>query len=62
MKTLGGDAVYIDQLGVYIELDSFFVDESGLYSPFKKIELITVGEDPEFIHLVKSVYSYHKKG
>jgi len=63
LETIGAEEVRIGKKGVYIELVRFFVDESGLYSPLNdNVDASSLGEGPEFIHLGKSVYSYHRKG
>jgi len=63
LKDIEAKEVHIGKQGIFIELDRFFVDESGLYSPFdNESKKVSKGEDPEFKYLAKSVYSYHRKG
>lgn len=47
--------------GIYIQLDESWVEESGLFLPFKGVKMNN-NSDPNFKQLDQNVYSYHIKG
>ena len=63
IKSLNPESVYKNEYGIYIKLDSFFVEESGIYFPQKGINVKTGnGYDPSYKKLNGNVYSYYIKG
>ncbi len=62
ITAIGANRVFITKEGIYIELDRFFVDESGLFSPYDKAFTADTTEDPAYLHLGGQLYSYHRKG
>jgi hypothetical protein len=49
--------------GIYIELDSFYVEKSGLFIPSPGFKVETdVHYDPGYMLLGNGVYSYHATG
>ena len=52
-----------NDMGIYIELDSFFVEESGLFVPAAGIEVETGSQrEPYYRLLGHGIYSYHVTG
>jgi len=63
LQVIDAKSVHFNERGIFIELEHFFVEESGLYSPFDTgSDASQIGKDPEIIRLTKSVYSYNIKG
>lgn len=51
-----------EKAGVYIKLDSFFAEESGLFIPSADEEFKTIdGGKTSYILLGQNIYSYHSK-
>ena len=63
IKALNPESVFKGEKGIYIKLDSFFVEESGLFipSPGTRIEP-GVHSDPGYVLLGEGIYSYHITG
>jgi hypothetical protein len=63
IKALNPESVFKGEKGIYIMLDSFFVEESGLFiaSPGTMIEP-GVHSDPDYVLLGEGIYSYHITG
>jgi hypothetical protein len=63
IKALHPVSIMKSEKGIYIKLDAFFVEESGLFipSPGTTIEP-GVHSDPSYILLGEGIYSYHVTG
>ncbi|WP_394224475.1 hypothetical protein [Alteromonas gracilis] len=60
---LNPESVYLTELGLYIQLDSFFVEESGLFIPIKSMDSLELeGSDPRYTRLSGNVFSYITSG
>lgn len=56
-------SVRMSEFGIYIELDSFFVEQSGLFIPAPGITIDTgAHHDPSYRLLGDGIYSYHATG
>ena len=57
------ESVRRNENGIYIELDSFYVERSGLFIPSPGVQVETGGHyDPGYKLLGNGVYSYHATG
>ena len=63
IKDLKPEAIMKNEKGIYIKLDSFFVEESGLFipSPGTTIEP-GAHSDPSYVLLGEGIYSYYVTG
>ncbi|THB71587.1 MAG: hypothetical protein D6B28_07140 [Gammaproteobacteria bacterium] len=62
VKDLKPKSVYKTERGVYIMLDSFYVEESGIFFPVDGFETDNgLGEDQTYIKLINNVYSYYRR-
>ena len=61
IQELRPESVFKKDLGVYIRLDSFMVEESGLFYPFIKGDYSS-GGDPSYVSIGNNMYSYVIKG
>ena len=63
IKELNPESILKREKGLYIKLDSFFVEESGLFipSPGTTIEP-GVHSDPGYVLLCEGIYSYYVTG
>jgi len=60
---LNPDSVTKTENGIYIELDSFFVEKSGLFIPASGINIDPgAHQDPSYKLLDQGIYSYHATG
>jgi hypothetical protein len=56
---LNPERVYLTNLGLYIQLDSFFVEESGLFTPIRRMESSELkGSYLRYTRLSGNVFSY----
>jgi hypothetical protein len=63
IKGLNPESVFVHTEGIYIQLDSFFVEESGLFLPRAGIQRnFDHRSDPSYKLLGHGVYSYHVTG
>ncbi len=63
VKDLKPESVYKSKRGVYIKLDSFYVEESGIFFPVNGFDTDNhLGEDPTYVNLNNNVYSYYIRG
>ncbi|RDV23903.1 hypothetical protein DXV75_16820 [Alteromonas aestuariivivens] len=63
IANLDPERVYLTDQGLYIQLDSFFVQESGLFVPNKPLDSSFVESlDPKYTRLSGSVFSYIIRG
>ena len=63
IKELNPEAIMKSEKGIYIRLDSFFVEESGLFLPLPGTTIEPgVSSDPSYRSLGEGIYSYHVSG
>ena len=63
ISALSPKSVYITNDGLYIQLDSGFSAENGLFIPREGKSVNTgTGLDPEYMHIDKQVYRYQIEG
>jgi len=63
ISNLNPEHLRLDDLGLFITLNSFLVSEEGLFVlRVRTVAHTTTGADPEFKKLSKNVYSYSVKG
>jgi len=63
IKELNPESIMKSDKGIYIRLDSFFVEESGLFFPAPGTTIETgVHADPAYKLLSDGIYSYHVTG
>lgn len=56
---LNPESVYLTDLGLYIQLDSFFVEESGLFIPIRSMDSSELeSSDPRYKRLSGNIFSY----
>ena len=59
IANLSPERVYLTDRGLYIQLDSFFVQESGLFIPNEPMDSsLEESLDPKYTRLSGSVFSY----
>lgn len=59
IEALDPQTVYVTNEGLFIQLDSFFVSESGLFIPNKHMDSVLLkSADPKYTRLSENVYSY----
>ena len=63
ISELEPESVLVQANGLYIKLNSSFVEESGLFVPVdRSVDYSSVGADPEYKRLSGNVYSYIIRG
>lgn len=62
LNTISAKDVYLLDTGIYIQLDRFYVEESGLFIPLSDEDIDSTKKDPSYILLIDDIYSYHLKG
>ena len=63
LTEIGATSIVVNEEGVYVELHSFFVLESGLFIPRFGVQVIKgVSQDPSYKKISKNVYSYYVQG
>lgn len=63
IKELNPESIMKNEKGIYIRLDSFFVEASGLFVPFPGIAIeLGVYSDPSYKLLGEGIYSYYVTG
>ena len=63
IRALNPESIMKNEKGFYIKLDSFFVEESGLFIPSPGTTIKPgVHSDPGYVLLGEGIYSYHVTG
>lgn len=63
IRALNPESVSKSEKGIYIKLDSSFVEESGLFIPRPGTTVETgAHSDPDYVLLGEGIYSYHVTG
>jgi hypothetical protein len=64
LSQLNPDEVRIDVLGVYVRLESHYVEEEGLYVPAPSVTKEPPGQeaDPSYVRIGPRLYRYRIKG
>jgi len=63
IKDLKPEAIMKSEKGIYIKLDSFFVEESGLFIPSPGTTFEPgAHSDPSYVLLGEGIYSYYVTG
>lgn len=63
IKKLNPETIIKSKKGIYIRLDSFFVEESGLFIPLPGTTIEPgVHSDPRYVLLGEGIYSYYVTG
>jgi hypothetical protein len=63
ITVLNPESILVGEKGIYIKLDSFFVEESGLFIPWPGTKIEPgVHADPSYLLLGDGIYSYYVAG
>jgi hypothetical protein len=63
IRELNPESITKNRKGIYVRLDSFFVEENGLFIPSPGTTIESgVHSDPGYRRLGEGIYSYHVTG